>query len=105
MDKLANLDPLTNRVASRHRAALHCRRASTTVEYSTAGNIDAVAVIRLLEPNLGPLLKLTFRPTSSPNVIAFEAVTPNDQLVCGRVFLRTAVATNTILSWGGRSRR
>ena len=102
VDKLVNIDPLAHRVALRHREALRCRRASTRVEYSTAGNIDAVAVIRLLEPSFGPLLKLTFRPTSTstPNIVAFDAVSPKNQLVCGRVVLHATVAVNTILSWG-----
>jgi hypothetical protein len=98
-----NSDSLAHRVARRHRDALGRRvRASTRVEYSGAGHIDAMAIIRLLEPTLGVLLKLRFRQAIQglPNTVAFEAVTPHDRRVRGRVVLHAAVAADRITSWG-----
>ncbi len=68
-----NIDPLAQRVARRHSAALRRRRASTRVEYSATGNIDAAAVVKLLEPTYGKFRDLWFRRFSSgtPHTVAF----------------------------------
>ena len=97
-----NPDPLVHRVARRHRAALRRHVGSVRVEYSSAGFIEAGTIVRLLEPTYGPVLKLTFRRSSQgvPYTVPFDAVTPTDKLVCGRVIIHTAVAASSIMSWG-----
>jgi hypothetical protein len=102
MDKLVNPDPLVHRVVGRHHAALRRRRASTRVEYSTAGFIDAAAVAKLLEPSFGKFRDLWFRPFTSgtPSTVAFGGVTQDDQLVHGKVVLHVGVRETAILSWG-----
>jgi hypothetical protein len=97
-----NTDSIAQRVAHRHRAALRRQRASTRVEYSTAGNIDAIAVARLLEGTYGKFRDLWFRPFSSgtPNTVRFGGVTEDEQLVHGRVVLHAAVRETAIISWG-----
>ncbi len=102
MEKLVNPDPLVRRVVGRHGAALRRRRASTRVEYSTAGNIDAAAVAKLLAPTYGKFRNLWFRPFSSgtPHTVGFGGVTQDEQLVHGRVVLHTAVRDTAIVSWG-----
>ena len=97
-----NPDPLVHRVARRHRAALRRHVGSVRVEYSSAGFIEAGTIVRLLEPTYGPVLKLTFRQSSQgvPYTVPFDAVTPTDKLVCGRVIIHTAVAASSIMSWG-----
>ena len=99
---IVNPDPLVHRVVGRHGAALRRRRATTRVEYSMAGNIDAAAVAKLLEPTYGKFRDLWFREFSSgtPNTVAFGGVTQDDQLVHGRVILHTAVRETAIVSWG-----
>jgi hypothetical protein len=96
---MMNSDPIARRVVHRYRREV---LGTTRVEYSAAGNIDAIAVVRLLWPTLGALFKLTFRPAIQglPNTVAWEAVTERNQLVRGRVVLHAAVADHTITSWG-----
>jgi hypothetical protein len=102
MDKLVNPNPLVHRVARRHGAALRRRRASTRVEYSTAGNIDAAAVAKLLEPTYGKFANLWFKrfTEAAPHTVEFEGVTEHNRIVRGRVVLHAAFNDTTILSWG-----
>jgi hypothetical protein len=102
MEKLLNPTPLVYRVVGRHGAALRSRQASTRVEYSMAGNIDAAAVAKLLEPTYGKFRDVWFREFSSgtPNTVGFGGVTLDEQLVHGRVVLHTAVRETAIVSWG-----
>jgi hypothetical protein len=102
MDKLVNPDPLVHRVVGRHHAALRRRRASTRVEYSTAGFIDAAAVAKLLAPTYGSFRNLWFREfmRGTPHIVGFGGVTQDDQLVHGKVVLHVGVRETAILSWG-----
>jgi hypothetical protein len=67
-----------------------------------AGNIDAAAVAKLLEPTYGKFRDVWFREFSSgtPTTVGFGGVTLDEQLVHGRVVLHTAVRETAIVSWG-----
>jgi hypothetical protein len=71
------------------------------VEYSNSGRISAVALARMLEPQLGILVKLRFRPaiTGTPNTIAWEALDENANVISGKLVLHTGVADDEVISW------
>ncbi len=102
MEKLVNPDPLVLRVARRYRVARRRRLASTRVEYSTAGFIDAAAVAKLLEPSYGRFSNLWFKrfTQAPPHIVKFEGVTQDGRIVRGRVVLHAAFSDTKILSWG-----
>jgi hypothetical protein len=98
-----NTDAIAQRVARRHHEAL--RRdvlGAVRVEYSNVGDIDAGAVMKLLAPRFGPMLRLTFwHPLiGMPNTVAWDAVAERGELIRGRVVLHAAVVRNVIRSWG-----
>ena len=73
-------DPIARRVARRHNAAVLFRNVppkNARVEYSNTGRISAVELMRMLEPQLGEIVKLRFRQSLvvDPNGIEWEAVT------------------------------
>jgi hypothetical protein len=92
-----NPDPIAVSVARRFRRHV---LGAVRVEYSTGGNIDAVAVKKLLKPTLGYLYRLTFRPGGTPHTVLFDGVTLDDRSVQGRVVLHAAVRADAIMSWG-----
>ena len=94
-----NTATIARRVAHRYRRNVH---AATRIEYSDAGNIEAVAVARLLEPRCGKFRNLWFKRFvhAPPHVVEFEGITQDDRIVRGRVVLHTAFTDTTILSWG-----
>ena len=94
-----NVDPLARGVARRYRRGI---QGATRVEYSDGGNIDAMAVMKLLQPSVGPLVRLNFwHPVEGmPSTVAWDAVTPDDRMVTGRVVLHAAVLGNVVRSWG-----
>jgi hypothetical protein len=53
---------LAHRVARRHKTAAALRVKNTRVEYSNSGGISAVELARMLERQLGVLVKLRSRP-------------------------------------------
>ncbi|MGH7295558.1 MAG: hypothetical protein ACRELB_11520 [Polyangiaceae bacterium] len=96
---MMNTDPIARRVVHRYRREV---QGTTRVEYSTAGDIDAIAVVKLLKPKLGNLFKLRFMPAlqGSRKTVAWEAVTERDEIVRGRVVLHAVVTDHVITSWG-----
>ena len=92
---------LAHRVARRHKTAAALRVKNTRVEYSNSGGISAVELARMLERQLGVLVKLRSRPaiTGTPNRIAWEALDENASVVTGRLVLHAAVAENEVISW------
>jgi hypothetical protein len=97
-------DPIARRVARRHNAAVLFRNVPTKnarVEYSNTGRISAVELMRMLEPQLGALAKLRFRPaiTGTPNTIGGEAITESANIVSGKLVLHAAVADDEVISW------
>ncbi len=92
-----NLDPFALRVARRfHRAVI----GNVRIEYSDAGRIDAVAVMRLLQPSTGRLYRLAFRQGDTPHAVPFDGITLDGRVVEGRVVLHAAVRPDVIVSWG-----
>jgi hypothetical protein len=71
------------------------------VEYSNSGRISAVALARMLEPQLGVLVKLRFRPaiTGTPNTIAWEALDENANVISGKLVLHAGVTDDEVISW------
>ncbi len=92
-------DPVTLRVARRHRAAVPAERVR--IEYSDSGRISAVELMKMLEPTTGPLVRLRFRPSlsGSPNTISWEALDENANVVSGKLVLHAAVSENEVVSW------
>jgi hypothetical protein len=99
-----NPDPIALRVARRHQADVLFRDVPVPkyrVEYSNAGTISAVALARMLEPTLGVIVKLRFRPslTGSPNTVSWEALGENANVVSGKLVLHAAGAPDEVVSW------
>lgn len=93
-----NTDPLAHRVVRRYRGVIH---GATRFDYSDADKIEAASIMTLLKPMVGPLLRLTcWHPSiGMPNTVAFDAVTPDDRIVRGRLVLHAAVHDNAVVSW------
>jgi len=96
-------DPIAHRVARRHQAAVVLRSvpAETRIEYRNAGTISAVALARMLEPSLGFLVRLRFRPAldGPPTTIAWEGLDANGDVVSGRLVLHAGVSESEVISW------
>jgi hypothetical protein len=92
-----NLDPIARRVVHRYRRQI---LGSVRVEYSDAGNIDAIAIKKLLRSQFGYLYKLKFRRSDLRNTVLFDGLTVDDRLVHGRVVLHTTVRPDVLVSWG-----
>ena len=95
---------IAHRVTRRHQGAVALRNVlteGTRVEYSNSGTISAVALMKMLEPSLGKLVKLVFRRSLKidPNGVEWEAVTENANVVTGRLVLHAAVAEDEVISW------
>ena len=95
---------IAHRVARRHQAAVALRNVpteGTRVEYSNSGRISAVELMKMLEPSIGALVKLRFRPaiTGTPNTIAWEALDENANIISGKLVLHAAVAEDEVVSW------
>jgi hypothetical protein len=94
------------RVARRHarEAAFLFREVpaeSARIEYTDSGRISAVALMKMLEPQLGVLVKLRFRRSLKidPNGVEWEAITENANIISGKLVLRAAVAESEVISW------
>lgn len=100
-----NPDPLAIRVARRHarESAVVFRDVPDKfrIEYTNSGRISAVALAKMLAPPLGFIPKLVFhRPVDVPaNVIAWEALTEDANVVTGKLVLHAAVAEDEVTSW------
>ena len=95
---------IARRVARRHQAAVSLRNVpakDTRIEYSNSGTISAVALMKMLEPSIGKLVKLRFRPAiiGTPNTIAWESLDENANVVTGMLVLHAAVSDEEIVSW------
>jgi hypothetical protein len=100
-------DPIAHRVAQRH-----FREADVVfgdvepkrfrVEYSNSGRVSDVALMRLLEPQIGKLMKLRFRPSLEidPNGVEWEGLDGNANIVSGKIVLHAAISETEIVSWG-----
>ncbi|MGA3122609.1 MAG: hypothetical protein ABSF69_17730 [Polyangiaceae bacterium] len=98
-----SLDPLAVRVARRH-AAVVFRDVPTEdirIEYSDSGRISAVALSRMLERELGPLVTMRFRRSlvGTPNTVAWEALNERAELVSGKLELHAGVRDDEVVSW------
>jgi hypothetical protein len=71
------------------------------VEHTDSGRISAVALAKKLEPQLGLLVKLRFRPslTATPNTVAWEALNERAEVVTGKLVLHAALAESEVASW------
>jgi hypothetical protein len=99
-------DPIAVRVFRRHAArtgAVLFRDVPvprTRVEYTDGGTISAIALGKMLEPTLGPLMSLRFLALDGPpTTIAWAVVTEGGNVVSGRLVLHTAVAEDEVISW------
>jgi len=94
-------DPIAHRVARRYQAAAALRVKNIRVEYSNSGRISAVELMKMLEPSIGKLVRLRFRPalTGMPNTISWEALDENANIISGKLVLHAAVAEDEIVSW------
>jgi hypothetical protein len=100
-------DPLADRVARRHarEAAVvlgNMPAAPTRIEYTDSGRISDIAVMTLLEPAVGKLMKLRFRRSLvvDPNGVEWEGIDENANIVSGRIVLHAAISETEIVSWG-----
>ncbi len=93
----------TRRIVRRHAAVVFrdIPSARTRVEYSDSEMITAVELMTMLEPTLGFVTNLRFRPslTGLPNTVSWEALDEHAEVVSGRLILHTAVAENEVASW------
>ena len=85
--------------ARRHQADVVFRGVPaerTRVEYTDSGRISAVALMKILEPQLGVIARLRFRPSLKidPNGVEWEGLDENANVVAGRLILHAAVARN-----------
>jgi hypothetical protein len=100
----ANDLDIAARVAARHQAAVILRDAPprrTMIQYSSGGRISAVALMKVLEPELGVLMTVRFCPalTGLPNTVSWEALDEHAHIVTGQLVLHAAVADDEVVSW------
>jgi hypothetical protein len=100
-------DPLALRVARRHRAAIVSRDAVFTktkvrVEYDCSGKISMIDLKLMIEPQVGYLMKLRFRPSlvGTPTTVGWEGVKVDGELVTGKLVLHALVSEGEVRSWG-----
>jgi hypothetical protein len=101
------LDPTALRVALRHAREADVvlrdvpRAIPTRVEYTAGGTISALWLRTTLEPTLGLLWTLQFRPSSegSPATVVWEAATRDGARVTGTLILRPAVTPKAVEMW------
>jgi hypothetical protein len=96
--------PLAHRVARRHQAAVALRDVpapSIRVEYSNSGRSSAVALMKMLEPQVGKLVKLRFRRSLAvdPNGVEWEALNETASVVTGKLVLHAALDEDEVISW------
>ena len=94
--------PLARRILRRHQAAVVFRDISyTRVEYSNGGRIAAIELMKMLEPTVGFVTGLRFRPaiTGTPNTVSWEALGPEGEVVSGRLLIHAGVSESEIVTW------
>ncbi len=91
-------NPIAARVARRHQAAVQ-RREQTLPDFTRRISDDDLS--RLLEPTIGRLLRVRFRAAMDDGfgVVAWEAVTVRGDYITGKLFLRTVVREDEVVSW------
>jgi hypothetical protein len=96
-------DPLAVRVARRYAAIIFrdVPRPSVRVEHSNGGTITTEELRRMLEPQVGVLTKLRFRPslTTDPKGVEWEALDERAELVTGRLVLHARAREDAVVSW------
>lgn len=97
-------DPIAVRVARRHRAAVVLRAVPTIkkrVEYTATGGIYAFELAKLLEDQVGFIVRLRFRPTPNgpSTTVALEALTESGEVVTGTLVLHAAATESEITTW------
>lgn len=98
-------DPLAIRVVRRHRAAVLPPAVPTStfrVELDWGGRISAFALKMALEPRVGYLVMLRFRPSlgsPTPPTVAWEGIKVDGEVVTGKLVLHTEVAEDHVASW------
>ena len=57
--------------------------------------------MKMLEPSIGKLVNLRFRPAiiGTPNTFAWESLDENANIVSGKLELHAAVSDEEIVSW------
>ena len=91
-----------HQIVRRFQAAVVLREPPTTeIVFSDGGVISAADIKRLLEPHIGPLVKMRLRPSlvGLPNTVAWEALSEDAEFVTGRVVLHAKVDQTRIVVW------
>ena len=91
-----------HQIVRRFQAAVVLREPPTTeIVFSDGGVISAADIKRLLEPHIGPLVKMRLRPSlvGLPNTVAWEALSEDAEFVTGRVVLHAKVDQSRIVVW------
>ena len=91
-----------HQIVRRFQAAVVLREPPTTeIVFSDGGVLTTSDLRRLLEPQLGPLVKMRLRPSlvGLPNTVAWEALSEDAEFVTGRVVLHAKVDQSRIVVW------
>jgi len=91
-----------HQIVRRFQAAVVLREPPTTeIVFSDGGVLTTSDLRRLLEPQLGPLVKMRLRPSlvGLPNTVAWEALSEDAEFVTGRVVLHAKVDQTRIVVW------
>jgi hypothetical protein len=103
MGNMPVLDLIAIRIARRHVAAVlrNVPAPPMRIEYTNGGRITDSELTKTLEPIVGQLITLAFRPslTGLPTAISWEAVHVNMTVMTGRVLLHAAVRETEIVRW------
>jgi hypothetical protein len=95
---------IARRVARRHQAAVVFQDVPATetgIEYMDSGRISAVALMNMLEPSVGKLVRLRFRRSFKidPNGVSWEALDEHANVLTGRLVLHAAFGESELVSW------
>jgi hypothetical protein len=87
-----------------HHVAVVLRNVPTVetrVEYTASGSIYAFELARMLEAQLGGVMRLRFRPVPAgpATTAAWEAVTEDGAIVTGQLVLHAAITESEVMSW------
>ena len=95
---------LARRVVRRHQATVVFRDVpytETRIEYSHGARITAAELARMLEPTLGLVTKLKFRPslTGPSTTVVWAAVDTAEKSVSGRLVIHAGVRDSEVVTW------
>jgi hypothetical protein len=79
----------------------HTKTATRPAEVLLAdgGVITSLDVVRLLEPRIGTLQKVRFRPSVSPNAVTWEGLDRDGRVTSGRLTMNIAISPGFLAVW------